>query len=150
VKVVEDTPGRLILEQTPSLTEILLFSCMLIFGVLAFLIYPIQPQLAVLVVVFIVIGTLLVLIFVVRTTVSLDRLHQNITIRQRSFLRNQISRMSLKDVTGATLIGAGGSTLALQLRPGLDRQTLPIAQVSTSSTNPTVAVDTINRWLQHT
>jgi hypothetical protein len=150
VKVVEETPGHLLLEQSPRLTQGLLLVCMLIFALLAVLIYPTQPLLGLGVVVFIVLGSVLVLMSIVRTTVSFDRIHQNITIRRRSFLRDRRNRMSLRDITGATLTGIGGSILALQLRPGLDRQILPIAQVSTASTNPARAVDTINRWLQHT
>lgn len=150
MKVVEETPGHLLMEQTPRLTQGLLFISMLIFALLAYLIYPTQPLLGLGVVVFIVLGSVLVLVSIVRTTVSFDRIHQNITIRRRSFLRDRRNRMSLKDITGATLTGTGGSILALQLRPGLDRKILPIAQVSTASANPALAVETINRWLQHT
>jgi hypothetical protein len=62
--------------------------------------------------------------------------------------------LDLKDVVGASLIGkagnglAGSSTVALTMRPGYSRPTVPLCGTPISGPRPRIARDAIDIWLK--
>ncbi|MES2844315.1 MAG: hypothetical protein V4804_04010 [Pseudomonadota bacterium] len=151
MKIVEESPGRLIVKQRSILGEMLILAVVLLFAALAWLVRGVEGWLSLILAAAAILSAITSLVVVTRTEVVFDRVHGNIMIRQKSLIRDSKRRLALADVTGATLIsgGIGGSTVALQMRPGVAHPTLPLGIAAMSEKATAQASASINRWLHN-
>lgn len=153
MRVVEESPGRLILQQRAVLAETVMMVFMGIFGALAWVIYPVDYLLSMALLGCVIVGALFFLTVSVRTTVEFDRIHNVVKIRQKSFLRDRQREMSLAEVAAAQLIAddparpASGGIVALSMRPGHAKPTVPLTPQPIAGEATQNAVGAINRWL---
>ncbi|MEY4695939.1 MAG: hypothetical protein RIT14_367 [Pseudomonadota bacterium] len=152
--IVENTQSRLILHERAVLAEIMILVIMAVFALMAWVSFARDEVLGLAFILCVVVTGLLFLFFAARTTVTFDRLGKSVTIRQKSLLTDRSRALDLTDVVGATLIGkagegmAGSSTVALIMRPGYSRHTIPLCGTPISGPRPRIARDQIEVWLK--
>lgn len=153
MRVIEESPGRLILQQRAVLAETVMVIFMAIFGVLAWVVYPVDYLLSMALLGCVIVGALLFLTMSIRTTVEFDRIHNVVKIRQQSFLRDRRREVAMADITKALLIAddparpAAGGIVALALVPGHPKPNVPLTPQPVAGKVTEEAVGTINRWL---
>lgn len=153
MKVIEESPGRLVLQQRAIMAETVMVVFMAIFGGLSWIVYPADYTLSMVLLGCVIIGALFFLSVSVRTTVEFDRIHSVVKIRQQSFLRDRRREMSLAEVAEARLLAddpahpKSGGIVALVLRPGHARTTVPLTPQPAAARATEAAVGIINRWL---
>lgn len=154
MKIIENTQGRLILHERAVLAEVMIIVIMGVFALMAWVSYDRDEVLGLAFILCVGVTGLLFLLFTARTTVTFDRLGRTVTIRQKSLLTDRSRALDLRDVEGATLIGkageglAGSSTVALTMRSGYSRPTVPLCGTPISGPRPRIARDQIEVWLR--
>jgi hypothetical protein len=152
MKVTEASPGRLVLHHHSRLSEIVVILFMCVFGALAWLVFPVDYTLSMILLGCVILGGGLFLIVSVRTTIIFDRIHDVVLIRQKRFLRTREREVRLSDVMAATLLPEGaaearkGGVVALALRAQA-KKAVPLTPEPVAARVSEITMATINRWL---
>lgn len=157
MKVIEDTPGRLVLEDRPWLLGSVLIIGILIFLALAMGTYDVSIWLGI---GFGLASLLLAVCFVAfvrRVLVLFDRSAGALVIRTRSLMGQGEKTLALSDVTGAEVETSrststnndGGTSISITHRPVLATRSgpVPLTQVFSSGNGAEEIASAINAWL---
>lgn len=153
MKIVETTKGRLVLCHRGVVSELAVLLFMALFGGLAWAVFPVDVKLSFALLGCVIIGAVLYLLISVRTTVIFDRVHNMVLIRRQSAFRARDREVPLAEVTEATLLTDGGGRadgagiVALALRPGSPRKTVPLLTEGLPRREAAETLGTINNWL---
>tara|TARA_R110002126_G_scaffold91397_1_gene217564 strand:- start:9 stop:527 length:519 start_codon:yes stop_codon:yes gene_type:complete len=154
MKVLQDSPDRLLLDETPWVLALMLTVFILIFAGSGLFIMSAEPMFGLVFAVFGGgIGAVVLIALVQRLQIILDRAAGTVTIRRKSMLRYDQVVHALEDVSHAeleTTIGSKGTTLArpvLVLSRGMSAGRHPLISAYSNLSGPPKMVEAINRWL---
>ena len=153
MKIVEQSKGRLVLSHRGVLAEFAVLAFMIVVGGLAWIVSPVDYWLSMALFGCVVLAAVLFLAVSVRTTVIFDRVHTVVLIRRKTLFRTTEREVPLAEVAEAMLLleGAskpqGGGIVALAMRPGSRKPTVPLVPDALPDRDATAALGAINRWL---
>ena len=154
MKVLQDTPDRLILDETPWFLALMLAGFILIFVGSGLFIMSSELVFGLVFAVFGGgLGAVVLIALVERLQVIFDRKAGTVTIRRKSLLRYKQVTHALQDVSHAeleTTFGSKGTTLArpvLLLTGGMSAGRHPLVTAYSNLSGPPKMVAAINAWL---
>lgn len=153
MKIVEQSKGRLVLSHRGVLAEVAVLAFMTVFGSLAWIVSPVDFWLSMALFACVITAAVLFLAVSVRTTVIFDRIHTVVLIRRKTLFRTTERALPLAEVAEAMLLleetakPQGGGIIALAMRPGSRKPTVPLMPDALPDRQATAALGAINRWL---
>ena len=152
MKVIEQTPDRLILENNPVVLAILLSSLALIFVAVGLFVISSDPMTGLATLAgALVFGAVFVIAFVRRSQIILDRRNDLVELRRKSLLGYNRRTWDLHDLDRAVIQTSRSDKsdtyrAALVFSGGMDAGVHPITLVYSSGSGASRAVAAINAW----
>lgn len=153
MKVVESTQGRLVLRHRGFLAEAAVILFMALMGGLAWLVYPVDYVLSLILLACVLMAGVVFLLLSVSTTVIFDRIHNLVLIRRTSAFRAREREVPLAEVARVTLLPTGlgnvdhSGIIALDMRAGSPRGQVPLTPEPLPRREGQAALGAINDWL---
>lgn len=153
MKIVEQSKGRLVLTHHGVVAELAVLAFMVVFGGLAWVVSPVDFWLSMALFGCVITAAVLFLAVSVRTTVIFDRVHTVVLIRRKTLFRTSEREVPLAEVAEAMLLleesskPQGGGIVALAMRPGARRATVPLTADALRARDARAALGAINGWL---